>query len=88
MKISSFSDELIIGLLKLVEGGAPVKDLCCWHGFSYATCYRWRIRLGGLDVSEALRLRDFESENNKLKKLPAEAMLDIESVKVVSRGKR
>ena len=66
----------------------PVKDLCRKHGFSDATVYKWRSRLGGLDVSEARRLRELESENTKLKKLLAEAMLDIESLKVVARGKR
>jgi putative transposase len=88
MKKSRFTDEQIIGFLKQVEGGVPVKDLCRKHGFSDATFYNWRSRLGGLDVSEARRLRDLESENTKLKKLLAEAMLDIESLKVVARGKR
>ena len=88
MKKSRFTDEQIIGFLKQVEGGVPVKDLCRKHGFSDATFYKWRRRLGGLDVSEARRLRELESENTKLKKLLAEAMLDIESLKVVARGKR
>jgi len=88
MKKSRFTDEQIIGFLKQVEGGVPVKDLCRKHGFSDATVYKWRSRLGGLDVSEARRLRELESENTKLKKLLAEAMLDIESLKVVARGKR
>ena len=83
-----YPDEQIIGFLKQVEGGVPVKDLCRKHGFSDATFYKWRSRLGGLDVSEARRLRELESENTKLKKLLAEAMLDIESLKVVARGKR
>ena len=88
MKKSRFTDEQIIGFLKQVEGGVPVKDLCRRYGFSDATFYKWRSRLGGLDVSEARRLRELESENTKLKKLLAEAMLDIESLKVVARGKR
>jgi putative transposase len=88
MKKSRFTDEQIIGFLKQVEGGVPVKDLCRKNGFSDATFYKWRSRLGGLDVSEARRLRELESENTKLKKLLAEAMLDIESLKVVARGKR
>ena len=53
----------IIGFLKQVEGGVPVKDLCRKHGFSDATFYKWRSRLGGLDVSEARRLRELEAEN-------------------------
>jgi putative transposase len=88
MKKSRFTDEQIIGFLKQVEGGVPVKDLCRKHGCSDATLYKWRSRLGGLAVSEARRLRELESENTKLKKLLAEAMLDIESLKVVARGKR
>ncbi len=55
MKRSRFTDEQIIGFLKQVEGGVPVKDLCRKHGFSEATFYKWRSRLGGLDVSEARR---------------------------------
>ena len=66
MKKSRFTDEQIIGFLKQVEGGVPVKDLCRKHGFSDATFYKWRGRLGGLDVSEARRLRELESENTKL----------------------
>ena len=66
----------------------PVKDLCRRYGFSDATFYKWRSRLGGLDVSEVRRLREFKSENTKLKKLLAEAMLDIELLKVVARGDR
>jgi putative transposase len=88
MKKSRFTDEQIIGFLKQVEGGVPVKELCRKHGFNDATFYKWRSRLGGLDVSEARRLRELEAENTKLKKLLAEAMLDIESLKVVARGKR
>jgi putative transposase len=60
MKKSRFTDEQIIGFLKQVEGGVPVKDLCRKHGFSDATFYKWRSRLGGLDVSEARRLRELE----------------------------
>ena len=62
MKKSRFTDEQIIGFLKQVEGGVPVKDLCRKHGFSDATFYKWRSRLGGLDVSEARRLRERESD--------------------------
>lgn len=65
-----------------------VKELCRKHGFSDATFYKWRGRLGGMDVAEARRLRELEGENSKLKKLLAEAMLDIEALKVVARGKR
>jgi putative transposase len=88
MKKSRFTDEQIINFLKQAEGGVPVKELCRKHGFSDATFYKWRGRLGGMDVAEARRLRELEGENGKLKKLLAEAMLDIEALKVVARGKR
>jgi putative transposase len=88
MKKSRFTDEQIIDFLKQAESGVPVKELCRKHGFSDATFYKWRSRLGGMEVSEARRLKDLEGENTKLKKLLAEAMLDIEALKVVARGKR
>ena len=87
MKGARFAGEQIIGFLKQIEGGVPVKDLCRKHGFSDATLYKWRSRLREL-TRRGPRLRKLESENTKLKKLPAEAMLDIGSLKVVARGKR
>ena len=66
----------------------PVKDLCRKHGFSDASFYNWRSRYGGMEVSDVRKLRELEAENAKLKKLLAEAMLDIEALKVVTRGKR
>ena len=88
MKKSRFTDEQIIDFLKQAESGVPVKELCRKHGFSDATFYKWRNRLGGMEIPEARRLKDLEGENTKLKKLLAEAMLDIEALKVVARGKR
>lgn len=88
MKKSRFTDEQIIGFLKQVESGVAVKDLGRKHGFSDAAFYKWRSKFGGMEVSEARRLRELEGENSKLKKLLAEAMLDIEALKVVARGKR
>jgi putative transposase len=88
MKKSRFTDEQIIGFLKQVESGVAVKELGRKHGFSDATFYKWRGRFGGMELSEARRLRELEGENSKLKKLLAEAMLDIEALKVVARGKR
>ena len=88
MKKSRFTDEQIIDFLKQAESGMPVKELCRKHGFSDATFYKWRSRLGGMEIPEARRLKDLEGENTKLKKLLAEAMLDIEALKVVARGKR
>ena len=88
MKKSRFTEEQIIGFLKTVESGVAVKDLGRKHGFGDASFYQWRGKFGGMEVSEARRLRELEGENSKLKKLLAEAMLDIEALKVVARGKR
>jgi putative transposase len=87
MRKSRFTDEQVIGFLKQVEGGASAKELGRKHGFSDATFYKWRSKFGGMDVAEARRLKELEGENARLKKLLAEAMLDIESLKVVVRGK-
>ena len=71
-----FSDEQIIGFLREAEAGVSVKDLCRKHGFSDASFYTWRSKFGGMDVSDAKRLRAMEQENARLKKLLAETMLD------------
>ena len=83
-----FTDEQIIGFLKQAGAGTPIKELCRKHGFSDASFYLWRRKFGGMDVPDAKRLRELESENARLKKLLAEAMLDNEALKVVARGKR
>jgi len=88
MKTSRYSEEQIIGFLKQAEAGAPVKDLCRTGGFSDATFYKWRAKFGGMDVSDARRLKDLEGENAKLKKLLAEAHLDIAALKGVFGVKR
>ena len=82
-----YTDEQIIGFLKQAGAGTPVRELCRKHGFSDASFYLWRRKFGGLDVPDAKRLRALEGENAKLKKMLAEAMLDIEGLKVVARGK-
>ena len=82
-----YTDEQIIGFLKQAAAGTPVKELCRKHGFSDASFYLWRRKFGGLDMPDAKRLRALEGENAKLKKMLAEAMLDIEGLKVVARGK-
>ena len=76
MKRSRFTEEQIIGILKEHEAGLKTADLCRKHGVSSATFYKWKAKFGGLDVSEARRLKSLEDENAKLKKLLAEAMLD------------
>ncbi len=68
-----FTEQQIIGLLKEAEAGMPVKELCRKHGFSGASFYTWRAKFGGMEVSEARRLKDLEVENARLKKLLAEA---------------
>jgi len=84
MKRSRFSDEQIIGILKEQEAGMVTADVCRRHGISEATFYKWKAKFGGLEVSEAKRLRTLEEENGKLKKLLAEAMLDIAVLKDIS----
>ncbi len=76
-----FSEEQIIGFLKEVDAGIPVKELCRKHGFSEASYYLWRSKFGGMSVPEAKRLKELESENARLKKLLAETMLESEIVK-------
>lgn len=76
MRRSRFSEEQIISILKEQEAGVPTAEVCRRHGVSSATFYKWKAKFGGLEVSEAKRLRQLEEENAKLKKLLAEAMLD------------
>ena len=83
MKKSRFSDEQIIGFLRQAEAGLPVKELCRQGGFSDATFYKWRAKFGGMQATDAKRLRELESENGKLKRLLAEAHLDIHALKDV-----
>jgi len=75
MKRSRFSEEQIIGILKEHEAGVSVADLCRKHGVSDASIYNWKARFGGMDVSEARRLKTLEDENTRLKRLLADAML-------------
>ena len=82
-----FSEEQIIGFLREADRGVPVKELCRKHGFSEASYYLWRSKFGGMDVSDARRLKALEAENVKLKKLLAEALLENEVTKEALRKK-
>ena len=82
-----YSEEQIIGFLKEADAGVPIKELCRRHGFSEASYYLWRSKFGGMDVSDAKRLKALESENARLKKLLAKALLENEVTKEVLRKK-
>ena len=88
MKKSRFTEEQIIGFLKQADAGMPVKELCRKGGFSDATFYKWRTKFAGMDASDVKRLKELEGENAKLKKLLAEAHLDIHALKNVFGVKR
>lgn len=84
MKRSRFSEEQIIAILREQEAGAATAEVCRKHGISSATFYKWKAKYGGLDVSEARRLKTLEDENAKLKKLLSEAMLDNAMLKDIA----
>lgn len=81
IKRSRFSEDQIIAVLKEQEAGMATVDVCRRHGISSATIYNWKAKYGGLEVSDAKRLRTLEDENAKLKRLLAEAMLDNAGLK-------
>lgn len=81
MKRIRFTEEQIIGVLKENEAGAKVDDVCRRHGISQATFYAWRKKFGGMEASDAKRLRELEAENAKLKKIVADQMLDMTAMK-------
>jgi putative transposase len=81
MKRSRFSEEQIIGILKEHQAGLGAKELCRKHGVSDATFYKWRSKYGGMEVSDAKKLKALEVENAKLKKLLAEQMMDVSTLK-------
>ena len=81
MKRKRFCEEQIIGILKEHEAGVSVAELCRKHGVSDASIYKWKAKFGGMDVSEAKRLKALEDENSKLKRLLADAMLDNAALK-------
>jgi len=84
MKKARFTEEQIIGILREHDAGTATSDVCRKHGISSATFYKWKAKYGGLDVSEAGRLRSLEDENRRLKKLLAETMLDNAMLKDIA----
>jgi putative transposase len=87
MKSRRFTEEQIIGILKEQESGIATVEICRKHGISSPTFYKWKAKFGGMDVSEAKRLKALEDENSRLKKLLAEAMLDNAMLKDVTSKK-
>ncbi len=82
-----YTEEQIIGFLREADSGLPIKELCRRHGFSEASYYLWRSKFGGMSVPDAKRLKELESENARLKKMLAEAMLENEATREVLRKK-
>ena len=87
MRRSRFSEEQIIGILREQEAGAATAEVCRKHGISSATFYKWKAKYGGMEVSDARRLKALEDENARLKKLLAEAMLDNAMLRDVAARK-
>lgn len=87
MKSSRFSDEQIIGMIKEQEAGMPTAEVCRKHGISTASFYKYKAKFGGMEVSDARKLKALEDENAKLKKLLAEQMLDNAILKDINSRK-
>ena len=82
-KRKSYSEEQIIGILKESEAGVSTSELCRKYGMSAASFYKWKAKFGGMDLSDAKRLKALEEENRKLKKLVADQVLDLMAAKEI-----
>lgn len=87
MKKSRFTEEQIIKVLKQADSGVPTKELCRQHGISQASFYKWKAKFGGMDVSDAKKLKAFEIENSRLKRIIADLLLDNQILKDVNSKK-
>ena len=87
MKSTRFTEEQIIRVLKELDGGMPIKDLCRKHGVSDGTIYNWKAKFGGMDVSDARKLKGLESENSKLKRIVADLTLDNLALREINSKK-
>lgn len=87
MKRARFSEEQVIGILKAAESAGNIRDVCREHNITEQTFYRWRRKYGGMDVSEAKKLKDLERENAELKRMVAEQALDIRMLKDLNSKK-
>ena len=87
MRKSQYSEEQIIGILREAEGDTPVKAVCAKHNISDATFYKWRTKYGGMDVTEARRLRALEDENGRLKRAVADLTVQVQILKEVNSKK-
>lgn len=87
MKKSRFTEEQIIKVLKQAEGGTPTTEVCRQHGISKGTFFKWKSKFGGMDVSDAKKLRGLEQENSRLKRMIADLMLDNQILKDVNSKK-
>ena len=82
-----YTEEQIIGFLREADAGMPIKELCRKHGFSEASYYGWKAKFGGMNVSDAQRLKALEAENGKLKRLLANSMLELDAMREVLHRK-